>query len=168
MRKSFAFIAVVLALLAPEHGHGFGVLPGSGLGGLDAVSVQIFVMDDTPVPHAAPELLAAVSSTLSAAGVRVMSGDECGNSATCANTYLRVSGARGATGRAWAYMVELDLLQGVTLNRDPKTNMSADLATFHMAKVGLAASEHVPEAVRASAVSLAQQLGYAFKRENKR
>jgi hypothetical protein len=168
MRIRFTGLLLVLSVVATEYGHGFGVLPGSGLRGLDAVTLELYVMDDTPISQGDPEIIDAVSSALTAAGVRVLSYDECGDSATCASTYLRVHGARGSTGRAWAYLVELDLCQGVTLIRDPKIDIGAETATFHAVKVGLAAADRVPQAVKASAVSLAQQLANAFKRENKK
>lgn len=168
MRKRFTGLLLILSVVATQYGYGFGVLPGSGLRGLNAVTLELYVMDDTPISQGDPEIIEAVSSALTAAGVRVLSYDECGDSATCASTYIRVSGARGSTGRAWAYAVELDLIQEMTLTRDPKIDISADQATFHMMTVGLAATERVPQAVKASAVKLADQLGYAFKRENKK
>jgi hypothetical protein len=168
MRTPLKGLLLMLSVGAAQYGHSFGVLPGSGIRGLNAVTLELYVTDDTPVSQADPEILAAVSSVLAAAGVRVVSDDECGKSATCVRTQLRVSGARGSTGRAWAYVVEFDLYQGVTLNRDPKIDIGAETATFHSIKVGLAAPDHVPQAVKASAVKLAEQLANAFKRENQK
>ena len=166
IRTASILLIVGIVLVGATRSLALSLIPVYGLRGLDSVSMEFLVLDDTPVPETESDIPAAVTAALTRAGVRVLASDECHASRSCANIYIYVRGAPGSSGQTWAYVVDLELTQAATLTRDPKLDIGGELTTYRQSRVGLARRDRLHDAVKAVAIDLSRGLAQVIRLEN--
>ena len=169
MRGGRQHLAVLLAaLVLPTIVWALSLTPEHGIRGITTFCVQYVVLDETPVLENASGVESDSVRELRRLGVPADTFDHCSMSATSAQLFLSVRGTPSSSGKLWAYVVTVELLQVAKLDRDPTLKLDSGVVTYSNAVVGLASVEHLPVAVSKTVVDLTRAFGKLVRDEKGR
>jgi len=143
-------------------------VPDYGIRGIDSLCVHYTVLDGTPVPEGESAVATDSVRELVRLGVPAAHSDHCPTSATSADLFLSVQGTPSASGKLWAYVVTLELVQKGRIERDPGRKLDSGVITYSNAAVGLATVERLPTAVSGTTLVLTKGFGMLFHDQSSR
>jgi hypothetical protein len=165
--KTYAAV-LFAALVSPTIAWALSLTPEHGIRGISTFCVNYVVLDDTPVPEGESAIEKDSVRELRRLGVAAEPFDRCSMSASSASVFLSVRGTPSSSGKLWAYVVTLELVQSGKLDRDPSLKLDSGVTTYSTAVVGLASADQLTVAISKTAVELARGFGKLVRSEQSR